>query len=157
MAIELKTYTVAEVHAQLQALIDAGHGDVPVCATDCRGRYPFQAYTVLSPSGYTDAFLISVRPDAHFAPRYPLPLNWGPNRVAEWNAQADRVKLGCGAFADRHHEGAPSRHGMKAALEQIWNSGHPAAPEHMPELRGITEADFGERLVAVAGEALGLR
>jgi hypothetical protein len=99
MATELNTYTVAELHAQLQALIDQGKGDLPVCATDCRARYPFQAYTVLNPSGYTDALLIYVRPDAHFAQRHPLPRNWSENRVAEWNAEADTIKQRCGAFA----------------------------------------------------------
>lgn len=101
MTIELKTYTVAELHAQLQALIDEGKGDVPVCATDCRGRYPFQAYTVLNQSGYTDAFLIYVRPDAHFAQRTPLPLHWGPNRIDEWNAEAGAIKQRYGAFGER--------------------------------------------------------
>lgn len=92
MAIELPTITIAELHKQLQAYIDQGLGDVPVVATDCRGHYPFQAYTVLNQSGYTDALLLYVRPDAHFAQRDPLPLNWGPSRVAEWNAEADRSR-----------------------------------------------------------------
>lgn len=155
MTIELPTVTVAELHAQLQALIEQGKGELPVCATDCRARYPFQAYTVLNQSGYTDALLIYVRPDAHFAQRDPLPINWHPSRVREWNAEADTIKESCGAFADRHHERAPSSYDMKAALEKIWNSGHPDAPDHMPELRGISEAGFGERLVAIAGKALG--
>ena len=99
MPIEIKTMTVADLHAQLQALMDQGLGNVPVCATDCRARYPFQAYTVLNASGYTDAMLIYVRPDAHFAQRDPLPPNWGPRRVAEWNQEADAVKQRCGAFA----------------------------------------------------------
>ncbi len=99
MTIELNTYTVAELHSQLQALIDQGKGDVPVCATDCRARYPFQAYTVLNQSGHTDALLIYVRHDAHFAQRDPLPHNWSESRVAEWNAEADTTKQGCGAFA----------------------------------------------------------
>ncbi len=155
MTIELKTYTVSELHAQLQALIDQGQGDVPVCATDCRGRYPFEAYTVLNRSGYTDALLIYVRPDAHFAPPDPLPLNWGAERVADWNAEADSVKQRCGAFADRHHKDVPSSYSMRAALERIWNTSSPDASAHLPELRGITEAAFGDRLVAIAGEALG--
>lgn len=99
MAAELTAYTVAELHAQLQTLMDRGLGDVPVVATDCRARYPFQAYTVLNQSGYTDALLIRVRPDAHFAPKSPLPLNWSARRTADWNAEADRVKSACGAFA----------------------------------------------------------
>ena len=98
MAIELPTITIAELHKQLQAYIDQGLGETPVVATDCRGRYPFQAYTVLNQSGYTDALLLYVRPDAHFSQRDPLPLNWGPSRVAEWNEEADRVKGTCGAF-----------------------------------------------------------
>lgn len=99
MTIELKTYTFADLHAQLQALIDRGLGNVPVCATDCRARYPFEAYTVLDQSGYTDALLIYVRPDAHFAERDPLPINWGSDRVATWNQEADSIKARCGAFA----------------------------------------------------------
>ncbi|MCW5230819.1 hypothetical protein [Verminephrobacter eiseniae] len=94
----LPTITIAELHKQLQAYIDRGLGDTPVVATDCRGRYPFHAYTELNQSGYTDALLLYVRPDAHFSQRDPLPLNWGPSRVAEWNAEADRVKGTCGAF-----------------------------------------------------------
>lgn len=99
MNIKLPTVTVRELHAQLQALIDQGKGDIPVCATDCRARYPFQAYTVLNQSGYTDALLIYVRPDAHFAERAPLPMNWHPNRVSRWNDEADEIKSRCGAFA----------------------------------------------------------
>jgi hypothetical protein len=99
MTIELKAYTVRELHAQLQSLMDAGKGDVAVCATDCRARYPFQAYTVLNQSGYTDALLIYVRPDAHFAQPEPLPMNWGASRVAYWNEEADTIKARCGAFA----------------------------------------------------------
>lgn len=155
MTIELKTMTVAELHAQLQALLDDGKGDLPVCATDCRARYPFQAYTVLDQSGYADALLIYVRPDAHFAQPDPLPLNWGPSRVQEWNSHADAIKERCGAFADRHHDCVPSSYAMKVGLEKIWNSGHPDAPEYMPELRGMTEGAFGNRLMAIAGEALG--
>lgn len=98
MAIELPTITIAELHKQLQAYIDQGLGDVPVVATDGSGRYPFQAYTVLNASGYTDAFLLYGRPDAHFAQRDPLPPNSVPSRVAKWNAGADRVKSACGAF-----------------------------------------------------------
>ena len=155
VTIELKTMTVADLHAQLQALIDAGKGNVPVCATDARARYPFQAYTVLNQSGYTDALLIYVRPDAHFAERDPLPLNWGPHRVQKWNDEADATKASCGAFADKHLDGVPSSYDMKAALQKIWNSGHPDACQHMPELRGISEAAFGDRLVKIAGKALG--
>lgn len=99
MTVTLKPCTVRDLHAQLQAMMDLGQGDIPVCATDCRARYPFQAYAVNGPSGYTDALLIHVRPDAHFAQLNPLPLNWWPSRVAEWNREADEIKGRCGAFA----------------------------------------------------------
>ncbi len=46
---------------------------------------------------------------------------------------------------------------MKDALEKIWNSGHPDASLHVPELVGITEAGFSDRLVEIAGDALGRR
>ena len=157
MTIQLHTYTVAELHAQLQALIDKGEGTLPVCATDCRGRYPFQAYTVLNQSGYTDALLIYVRPDAHFEQRDPLPINWGPNQVHGWNEEADTIKRRCGAFSDKHHEHALSYSTMKAALEKIWDSGHPDADEHVPEFRGLSEGAYAVRLVEIAGEALGRR
>lgn len=117
MTIELPTVTVAELHAQLQALIEQGKGELPVCATDCRARYPFQAYTVLNQSGYTDALLIYVRPDAHFAQRDPLPINWGPSRVREWNAEADTIKQRCGAFADGRPSLAASRTIIEGLLE----------------------------------------
>ena len=94
MTIELKTMTVADLHAQLQALMDAGHGDVPVCATDAAARFPFQMYPVRNTSGYVDALLIRVRPDAHFAQRDPLPPNWSQSRVLRWNDEADAIKKG---------------------------------------------------------------
>lgn len=155
MTIELKAFTVAELHAQLADLVASGHGHLPVCATDCRARYPFQAYTVPSPSGSLDALLIYVRPDAHFAQPDPLPSHWGPSRVGEWNELADEVKARCGAFADRHLPNVPSCYEMRKALEAIHESGHPDAPDHVPELRGITEAAFGDRLVRLAGGAIG--
>jgi len=157
MTIQLRTYTVAEFHAYLQILIDRGESALPVCATDCRGRYPFQAYTVLNPSGYTDALLIYVRPDAHFQDRDPLPINWGPGRVREWNDEADAVKERCGAFSDKHHAHAPSYSTMKVALEKIWNSGHPGAGEHIPEFPSLSEDKCASRLVEIAGDALGRR
>lgn len=107
MTIEIKTMTVAELHAQLQALVDKGQGDLPVCATDCVARYPFQAYTVLNQSGYTDALLIYVRPDAHFAQRDPQPRNWSADRVAAWNAAADEVRQ------HQHDPRAPSALGRQ--------------------------------------------
>lgn len=145
MAIELPTITIAELHKQLQAYIDRGLGDTPVVATDCRGRYPFQAYTVLNESGYTDAFLLNVRPDAHFAQRDPLPLNWSSSRVAEWNAEADRVNAICGAF----HGVAGSKPKMVwNALEHLANvveaherQGEDCVPE---ALRNVTSADVAE-------------
>ncbi|MFX2609456.1 hypothetical protein [Enterobacter mori] len=103
MATEIEIMTVAELHAQLQQLVDEGHGDIPVCASDLRARYPFKAYTVLSTAGYTEALLINVLPDAHFSRKEPLPANWGQNRVAEWNSDADAVRQSCGAFADTPH------------------------------------------------------
>lgn len=142
MTIELPTITIAELHKQLQTYIDQGLGDTPVVATDCRGRYPFQAYTVLNQSGYTDALLLFVRPDAHFARRDPLPLNWGPNRVAEWNAEADRVKGTCGAF---HGMAGPKPAAVWAALSHLADvtearerKGEDCVPER---LRNLTDAD----------------
>ncbi|EDC3150127.1 hypothetical protein HZM05_002802 [Salmonella enterica] len=103
MTTQIEVMTVAELHTQLQQLVDDGFGDIPVCATDLRARYPFQAYTVLNPAGYTDALLINVRPDAHFTRKEPLPVNWGNNRVADWNTNADAVRQACGTFADTPH------------------------------------------------------
>lgn len=95
----LPVITVAQLHAQLQSLMDRGMGNLPVCATDCRAFYPFQAYTTLNPSGYTDALLINVRPDARFcAPANP-PVGWNLGRIEEWNHEADAVAARCGAFA----------------------------------------------------------
>lgn len=155
MSIELPTITVAELHAQLANLVANGHGSLPVCATDCRARYPFHAYTVLSPSGYLDALLLYVRPDAQFAQRDPLPINWSPDRVTHWNELAAEVKGRCGAFAEPPKPGMPSAALMQHALERIHACGHPDAYQHMRELRGITEAGFGDHLVRLAGEALG--
>ncbi|EIH9821658.1 hypothetical protein RA06_001064 [Escherichia coli] len=105
MATEIEVMTVAELHSQLQQLVDEGLGDIPVCATDLRARYPFKAFTVLSTAGYTEALLINVRPDAHFSRKEPQPANWGKNRVAEWNSDADAVRQSCGAFADTPNSG----------------------------------------------------
>lgn len=96
MGIEIKAMTVAQLHAQLQQLVDRGEGDVPVCATDCVARYPFTAYSVLNAAGYVDALLIPVRPDAAFAPPDPHPASWAAGRTAEWNALA--VALPCSPF-----------------------------------------------------------
>ena len=145
MAIELPTITIAELHTQLQTYIGQGLGSTPVVATDCRGWYPFTSYTVLTPSGYTDALLLNVRPDAHFSQRDPLPPNWSASRVAEWNAEADRVNATCGAF-----------HGVAGSKpEQVWNAlehltnvveaferqGEDCVPE---SLRNVTSADVAE-------------
>lgn len=139
MTIELKTHTVSDLYEQLKVLMERGEGNVLVCATDCRGRYPFTAYTVLNQSGYTDALLIYVRPDAHFAQLDPLPMNVGASRVNEMNAEADRVKTTCGAFAGKHHPQAPSAQNMKAALEDILDNG---------------ESLTLEQIMAIAKEAL---
>lgn len=139
MTIELKTHTVSDLYEQFKVLVERGEGGIPVCATDCRGRYPFTAYTVLNQSGYTDALLIYVRPDAHFAQLDPLPMNVGANRINEMNAEADRVKTTCGAFAGKHHPQAPSAQNMKAALEDILENG---------------ESLTLEQIMAIAKEAL---
>lgn len=157
MTIELHTITVAEQYALLKDLMQRGLGDIPVCATDCRGRYPFQAYTVLNQSGYTDALLIYVRPDAHFAQPEPLPINWAQNRVAGWNREADTIKQRCGAFGDRHHANAPPYHDMKAALEKISASGRHDAPAHLPKMLGVGETEHAELMVKIADTALGVK
>ncbi len=56
------------------------------------------------------------------------------------------------ANADAHASdaGLPTYSALLRAAEEIWNSGHPDAP--LP--RGITEAEFGNRLVRIAGKAL---
>lgn len=100
MTIEIEVMTVAELHAQLQELINEGLGDVPICVTDLRARYPFQAYSVLSESGKTDDFLINVRADAHFKHSEPPPPNWEKIWVGEWNSNADAIRQSCGPFAD---------------------------------------------------------
>lgn len=131
MTIELKTHTVSDLYEQFKVLVERGEGGIPVCATDCRGRYPFTAYTVLNQSGYTDALLFYVRPDAHFAQLDPLPMNVGANRINELNAEADRVKTTCGAFAGKHHPQAPSAYNMKAALENILDDLDSLTPEQI--------------------------
>lgn len=51
MAFELPTITIAELHKKLQAYIDQGLGDVPVVATDGRGRYPIPGLPGAQPIG----------------------------------------------------------------------------------------------------------
>lgn len=155
MTIELNTITVDELHGQLAALVGQGLGYMPVCATDGRARYPFQAYTVYSPSGYCDALMLNVRPDAHFAQRVPLPPTWGPSRVQHWNEIADEVKRRCGAFADRHLPDVATAYEFRKALERIHDSTHPEAEHHMPELRGLTEFAYAQWVARTAGTVLG--
>lgn len=155
MTIELRSITVAELHAQLANLVANGHGNLPVCATDCRARYPFQIYTVPNPSGFLDALLVYVRPDAHFAQREPLPTNWGPDRVTHWNEAADEIKRRCGAFADRHLPDVASTPELRTALERIHDSTKPEAEHNMPELRGLTEFGYARWVASTAGRALG--
>ncbi|AWF56096.1 hypothetical protein CSC12_6004 (plasmid) [Klebsiella michiganensis] len=38
MTTQIEVMTVAELHAQLQQLVDDWLGDIPVCATDLRAR-----------------------------------------------------------------------------------------------------------------------
>lgn len=153
--IQIPSLTVAELHQQLQAMIDQGLDNIPVIATDCRAFYPFSPYTVCNSSGSISEFVLSVRPDAHFAPRNPLPINWTQSRVSEWNTRADAIKASCGAFSDSHLHGQPSRFAMKAALERIWNSANLGAHLYIPEVRGLTGPQFAAGLVRIAGEALG--
>lgn len=155
MTIELPTITVGELHAQLAHLVAQGLQDLPVCTTDGRARYPFQAYTVYSPAGYRDAVLIYVRPGAHFAQRDPLPMNWGPSRVLHWNEIADEVKRRCGAFADRHLPDVASTPELRTALERIHDSTKPEAEHNMPELRGLTEFSYARWVASTAARALG--
>lgn len=145
MPIELPSVTVAELHAQLQYLVNRGLGDVPVVATDCRGRYPFQAYTVLDGSGYTDALLLYVRPDAHFAQRAPLPMNWGSNRIDEWNAQADDVKSTCGAFHGIAGSKPDEVWGALSHLADVAEARERGDEDCVPErLRNLTTADVSD-------------
>lgn len=101
MRIQMKPMTIMELHAQLQALVDAGHGAKPVVTTDCRADYPFHAYTVHNQSGYLDKLLIYARPDARFADRpYDLKsFNASADQVKGWNDGADLIASRCGAFA----------------------------------------------------------
>lgn len=155
MNIKLPTITIAELHKQLQAYLDQGLGDTPVAATDCRARYPFQAYTVLSPSGYTDALLLYVRPDAHFAQRDPLPLNWGPSRVAEWNAEADLVKGTCGAFhgiaGTKPAEVQEALSHLADVAEARARQGEDCVPER---LRNLTDADVADAIQRARSDVL---
>lgn len=99
--IQLRPVTIAELHAQLQALVDAGHGAKPVVTTDCRADYPFQAYTVCNQTGYVDKLLIYARPDARFQHRnYSFnEFQATPEQVVGWNEGADLIAERCGAFA----------------------------------------------------------
>lgn len=101
MTIQIKPMTIKELHAQLQALVDAGHGGNPVVTTDCRADYPFQAYAVHNQGGYLDKLLIYARPDARFADRpYDMAsFNASPEQIKGWNAGADLIAERCGAFA----------------------------------------------------------
>jgi hypothetical protein len=156
MTIELKTYTVGEMVAQLGHLVEQGLPDLPVCATDGRARYPFQAYTVLSPAGYRDAVLLYVRPDAHFAQPQPLPVHWAHDRVAGWNEIADEVKRRCGAFGDRHLPDMATPVQLRQALQLIYDSVQPGAATRLTQLRGLTAPAHLQWIARTAGAVLGL-
>lgn len=96
--IKLDAITVEELHKQLGELIAQGHGKVAVVGSDCRARYPLQVYPVRNSTGYVDAVLVYVRPDAHFTPATPL-LDPMDDLHEQWNARADEIKSRCGAFA----------------------------------------------------------
>jgi len=82
-------------------------------------------------------------PASMLARRAMLAASTGRNGV-----QAEAI-----ANADAHasNVGLPTYSALLRAAEEIWNSGHPDAP--LP--RGITEGEFGNRLVQIAGKALG--
>ncbi len=95
---QLPTITVFELHAMTLELISKGHGTLPVCTTDGRARFPFQAYPAAGQLGDPDALLICPRPDAHF-----LPVVWpAPDahacKTSEWNAIADEMKAHVAPF-----------------------------------------------------------
>jgi hypothetical protein len=89
--------TVAELAAQLQSMIADGHGNLPVFASDGRGRYPFQTFVPLNRAGYHDCLLIQPQPHLHVEEK---PVGLKPEGYfREVNEEADGVRKACGAFA----------------------------------------------------------
>lgn len=88
--------TVAELAAQLQAMIDANQGDLPVFSCDGRARFPFTTVVPYTQSGYPEALLI--RPQAHLHVEESDTKRWDASYYQRVNAEADAVREACGAF-----------------------------------------------------------
>lgn len=95
--IMMRTYTVKELHDLLGKMIERGEGHVGICASDGRAYYPFEVCSPADAAGYTEALLITVRPDARFKPHETLKFNQ-PN-IVDWNRKADEIAARCGPFA----------------------------------------------------------
>lgn len=94
--VRKRVVTVAELAAQLQAMINAGQGDLPVFSCDGRARFPFETVVPYTQSGYAEALLI--KPQAHLHVEEADTKRWDASYYQRVNAEADAVREMCGAF-----------------------------------------------------------
>lgn len=101
---------------------------------------------VSSPKHYEGSFATTT--DANTVVPFLTPSALNGRSLVETDAIAN-------ADARLNDVGLPTYSTLLVALEKIWCSGHPDATDNMPEQRGISEAEFGQALVRIAGTALG--
>ena len=95
--VQTRILTVAELAAQLQSMIERGQGELPVFSSDGRACYPFGTMVPYTKSGYPDCMLIKPHPHLHAATDPKA--RHSESYFAEVNAEADRIRASCGAFA----------------------------------------------------------
>lgn len=92
-----RVITVRELSSQLQELINRGHGDLPVFASDTRARYPLATLMPYTISGYAECLLIQPQPHLHVEVKGTG--RWPASYYQIVNEEADQVRAACGAFA----------------------------------------------------------
>jgi hypothetical protein len=95
--VQARILTVAELATQLQTMIERGQGELPVFSSDGRARYPFGIVVPFTKSGYADCMLIKPQPHLHAATTPKA--RHAESYFNEVNAEADRTRSACGAFA----------------------------------------------------------
>jgi hypothetical protein len=95
--VQARILTVDELAAILQTMRERGQGALPVFASDARARYPLATMVTYTPSGYPECLLIRPQPHLHAEVRDTSAKC--ASYFADANAEADRVREACGAFA----------------------------------------------------------
>lgn len=96
--VQQRILTVAEFAGQLQKMIESGQGGLPVFTSDGRAMYPMETVVPLTASGYHECLLIKPQPHLH-AEVKDMGMNCHASYFEHVNAEADRIRAACGAFA----------------------------------------------------------